>query len=163
MSLNELQQAILDGDTERARAHAARHPELLATVTGAGMSILTLARAQGCVATVVAMIRAGAPSAEATEDWSTLLYASIVQVSERHAAAHWLRDLEFLVWRSVVNREPMSEDDDPFGFSRIPTAQRDDLRFLGERCGGWWTGDGFVTMQTWLHGFEAWERAQPRP
>jgi hypothetical protein len=161
VTLNPVQQAILAGDTERARECAAENPELLGSVTGAGMSILTLARANGRAATVVAMIRAGAPGAEATEDWQDLLHACIAQVSQDHAAAGWLADLEFLVWRVVANREP-SEEDDPFGFSRIPNAQLDDLRFLAEKCGGWWTHEGFVTMETWRHRYDEWQRGQPR-
>ena len=69
------------------------------------------------------------------------------EISETHWSAGWLFNLEFILWRKVL-------DDGPESF------QPRTLKDLAERAGGWWIWDSksrgrrFVEMKEWKEIFE---------
>jgi hypothetical protein len=70
--------------------------------------------------------------------------------SEDFWCAGWLRDLEFTLWDVVIGGSRN------FGLSEIEERDVARMRFLHERCGGWWTlfkgeeFERFVTTEEWL-------------
>lgn len=154
--LNSLQRSILDGKTEEARLCATQHPELLQSRTITGWSLLTLARAKGIPATTAALLRAGAVEEHGKSEYKMLLHSCLQQISHEHTAASWIRGFEYEIWHYVETRQQLPEDTDPYRFSTLPTGRLDDLQFLAEQCGGWWTYEGFVSMQTWKHRYDEW-------
>jgi hypothetical protein len=171
MPLNRLHQAILDGRADEVRRLAIAEPELLAVPTDVGTLPLALARARGTpIESVVALIRAEAPGAEALTEWADLLKEYMAEVSERYCVAGWMDGLEFALWSQVTGTPPPTRSSDDGGVvPALADALLRDLEFLTRRAGGWWcwsepAGLSFVTLETWLLRYDAWiaaSRASP--
>jgi hypothetical protein len=163
MSLNALQQAVLDGRTEDVRQLAESERQLLFQPTDAGTPILALALQRGVdLGSVVALIRAGAPGADAPRDWAELLSHYMAELSESCSCAGWLHGLEFLLWHRVATRAHLPEALDDLGsFSALSVGCLSDLEFLARRAGGWWTRTSddrseFLAMDAWKLRYEHW-------
>ena len=163
MTLNPLQQAILDGRTEDVRRIASSRPELLVQLTEVGTPALALAVARGVpIGSAIALLRAGAPGAEAPHDWAELLRDYMRELSESCSCAGWLVELEFLLWYRVTTTAALPAHRDGMGgVTSLSDGCLGDLEFLARRAGGWWAwsdaeGPKFVTMETWLLRYDAW-------
>jgi len=80
------------------------------------------------------------------------------------ACASWLGGIEFLVWRTMRDRQLLPEIKDPLRLSALPEAQLDDLEFLAVSAGEWpaWVDGGvrLMTLPDWEARFDAWQEEQ---
>lgn len=156
MPLNPLQDAILEGKTEVARALAGASPHLLNSRTDIGTDILDLARKKGVTSTYVAMLRAGAPGSQFVSNWPELLEAYIHELSDSQACAGWLTDIEYYLWYALTTSNPLPESFDRFGFTSIPTGAVGDLSFLADRSGVWFSHRLPVNLPKWNELYAEW-------
>jgi hypothetical protein len=152
--------AILDGDILAVRRLCKSNPELIAVPSEAGTLPQRVARDKGRADIQVALIRANASRTGGSADYATLLINYIQELSQQHARAGWLDEVEFLIWQLISTDEALR--DDPFGFTMLREEEADDLRFLSRRSGGWaiYTNEGprFVAMEQWEGIFDEWRR-----
>jgi hypothetical protein len=158
--VSDLTDAILAGDIVKARVLMRERPELLKERSATGTLPRDLARRKGISELEAALLVAGAPSDVPSCSPDDLLLSVLYELSDSHAAAGWLGELEFLVWAGVIGDVAV---EDPYNLSRLPHELASDLQALARRAGGWpaWhepDGPTLVTMETWLHQYEAWRR-----
>ena len=158
--MSDLTDAILDGDIVRVRVLLRERSELLKARSPTGTLPLDLARRKGISELEAALLVAGAPSDVAARSPEDLLVSVLQELSDSHAAAGWLGELEFLVWAGVIGDAAVK---DPYNLSRLPRELASDLQALASKAGGWpaWRepdGPALVTMETWLHQYEAWRQ-----
>ncbi len=78
------------------------------------------------------------------------LYLEICEISETGYCAGWTMDIEFYLWKIIVNG---SETE--FGVKIISEQEIVNLRILAEQSGGWWHWSDeenkavFITLDKW--------------
>jgi hypothetical protein len=158
--VSDLTDAILDGDIVRARVLIGERPELLKARSATGTLPLDLARRKGIAELEATLLVAGAQGDVPSRSPEDLLVSVLHELSDAHAAAGWLGELEFLVWAGVIGDDAI---EDPYNLSRLPRELASDLQALARKAGGWpaWRepdGAALVTMETWLHQYNAWRQ-----
>lgn len=102
---------------------------------------------------------------ERTRNWTALLVAYIEQISEEATAARWFSGIEYLLWASISD-DPRPSAGPFVGLDTLLESERDDLRFLHQRCNGWvkWDDDQglptYVPDARWDTLFSDWRRKQ---
>ena len=163
--MTELTQAILDGNITRVRALVRDTPSLLSEPSSNGTLPLDLAREKGRLDVEVTLVMAGAPTAQPLRPAGQLLEMALSELSEDHARAGWIVDLEYLVWTSVVGAGAEIVEHDTFGLGRLGRDVASELGELANRAGGWvaWDSEShapaLVTMETWLNKYDQWRKA----
>lgn len=85
-----------------------------------------------------------------------LLNKIMSDISREHFSAGWLTNLEYSLWNFVENWNP---NEPPFyGQCKIHQRDIDYLRYLSEKCQGWWyiNQDGdetFISLDNWKYRF----------
>ena len=140
--MNDLIDAVLKHDLDRVRNFMRVNPELASMRSNSGDLPLDIARSSGNSFIHVSLLRFGAPS-DSTEmpDYGQLLIEYIAQLSDSHACAGWLSDIEFMVYATMTSDKMIG--DDPHGIGELDDQSLDDLRFLLNRSGKWpnWIDD----------------------
>jgi hypothetical protein len=91
-------------------------------------------------------------------DAANLLCLEMREISEDTWCAGWMGSLEFILWEAMTSTEPDTADYE----LGVPRFDRDDLRRLVDKAGGWWiwdNGERFVTLEEWA---PLWEAHQTR-
>jgi hypothetical protein len=159
-SMNALLTAIFDGNPERVRELAVSHPELLSERSTRGLLPFDFARTAGYVPAAAVLLRVGAPGTDKFEDHAALLESYIRDLSDSHACAGWLKDIEFLVWCACEG--DVLPFDDTNGVLSVPREQLQDIRFLSMRCKAWPYWDAqegcvcMVSLTRWQHLYSKW-------
>ena len=159
--MNDLIDAVLKHDLRRVRDLAKLNPELAFSRSQAGDLALDIAKSSGNSFTHVSLLRLCAPS-DRTEvpHYVELLIDYIAQLSDSHACAGWLSDIEFMVYATMIGDS--WNGDDPHGFGDLDDESLDDLRFLLERSGKWpcWIDDDrgvqAITLSDWKSTYRDW-------
>ena len=78
------------------------------------------------------------------------------QLSEGCFSAGWMSSLEFALWKMLVasSEDSDSDSDSDFGFRGIYAEEKQRLRKLSEKAGGWWTFRRFMPFEEWVPYYE---------
>ena len=162
--VNALLKAIFDQKADRVRELAASQPALLSERSASGSLPFEVARSNGYIQITVALLRLSAPGSERLRDYGELLNDYFRHLSDSHACAGWLSNIEFIVWCIAVGEALPIED--VYGFLSLPADELADLRFLSERCQGWPHWDeqeervGIVSLTRWQRLYREWYAKQ---
>ena len=147
--METLRKAILDGRASEVRSLIRQEPSLLALPTSGRIALLELARGKGVMETIAVLLHAGAPGAEAYDEYEHLLRAYVMETSQSWTAAGWYSGIEFIIWSLVTGDRAsfqFSEYHAPFS---LGAGERAEWRFLAEQANGWPTYEAFLTLEAW--------------
>ena len=91
------------------------------------------------------------------------LQVEISEISEAGYCAGWTRDIEFYLWKIVLDG---SETE--FGFKTISGEEIANLRTLAEQSGGWWhwsdkeNNTAFITLDEWQEMYQQFLEKQSK-
>lgn len=163
--MNDLLDAILSHDLASIRSILRSHPELVAVRSHAGDLPIDIAKSSGDSFTYVCLLRANAPSDKPdSNDFAQLLIDYIADLSDLHACAGWLVDIEFMVYASISGDH--LRGDDIYGFGKLNQETIADLRYLLNFCHQWphWDPDEngvrAIPIAQWNTLYRRWRSVQ---